>query len=114
MKTLLAAVALMVLASSCRTTISPIKRPKDPEVYVVSNDCTVRYYDTTEDLPEGSKSMGRITVPIAENEDETYLALRKKICDAGGNALTSLTWGKSSTETTAQRTELQADAWVLP
>lgn len=113
-KLTLAVLAAAFALLSCRTTINPVKKPKEPEVYIVNGGCTVRFYEATSDLPEGSKSVGRITVPVAETEDDTYSRLREKACELGATAISSLSWAKSSTETTAQRTELSADAWQLP
>ena len=50
-------------------------------------------------------------VDQAENDEETYLALRKKICEMGGNALSQPAWVKDPSE---DKPRLTANAWTLP
>jgi hypothetical protein len=49
-------------------------------------------------------------VSQAENDEETYLALRKKICEMGGNALSQPAWVKDPDD---EKPQLKANAWAL-
>jgi hypothetical protein len=113
MRAIALVIAVFMLAG-CRTTIAPVKKQQEEDVYVTRGGCNVRRYEEPTDVPEGSKNLGWVEVPVGETPDATYEALDQLICGKGGDALSSLYWEKSSTETTAQRTALRAIAWQLP
>ena len=110
----LALIVAAVVLSGCRTTIAPVKKQQEEDVYVAPGGCNVRRYDEPTDLPDGATNLGWVEVPVGESQEATYEALDQAICGKGGDALSSLHWEKSSTETTAQRVSLRAIAWRMP
>lgn len=104
----------VALLSACRTPIAPVKKEQVEDVYVAPGGCNVRRYAEPADVPDGAKNLGWVEVPVGESPEDTYVALDELVCSKGGDALSSLHWEKSSTETTAERVALRAIAWQLP
>lgn len=113
MRTIIFITAVAFLAG-CRTPIAPVKKQQQEDVYVKPGGCNVRRYIESADVPEGAQNLGWVSVEVGPTEEETFLAIDQKICALGGDALSTVTWEKSSTETTAERTALRAIAWKLP
>lgn len=104
----------LAIACACtpRTLIHPTP-PEEPrsEKYVAPGGCNVRDFAAATDLPQGAKNLGWVTVEEQGSDEETFLLLRKKICELGGDALSQVAWVKGPTE---ERPKLTANAWVLP
>lgn len=114
MRTLLLVLTGAAVLAGCRTPIAPVKKQQQEDVYVKPGGCNVRRYTEAADVPEGATNLGWVQVELGPSEDETFLAIDQRICELGGDALSTVTWEKSSTETTAERTALRAIAWKLP
>lgn len=99
-------------ACTARTRIDPLP-PKvaAQDVYVPPGGCNVRDYPAATDVPSGAKNLGWVTVTQQGSDEETFLLLRQKICEAGGDALSQAAWVKAPTEEVPQ---LTANAWALP
>lgn len=111
------ALSVIALSSSillsCRTVLTPT--PAVSEAPVVPRDrteCDVRDYPSATDIPNGAKNIGWVQVPRAETDEQTYINLRKAICDKGGDALSQLLWVREVN--VRQPVGLRANAWVLP
>jgi hypothetical protein len=108
-------VLLLVVGCMTRTELKPEhKKPPPAPVYVGDKSCMVRDFEFATDLPEGSKNLGFLSTPqvVTDGQDDdeaTYIELRKKICEQGGDALSQPAWIKDGAGT-----KLQANAWVLP
>lgn len=112
MKTLLIAAAVLFAACTPRTVIHPVPTgPEAPEKYVRQGGCNVRDFTNATELPTGSKNLGWVTVDQQSSDEDTYLLLRQKICELGGNALSQPAWVK---DPSAEIPKLTANAWVLP
>ncbi len=109
----LAALAVLVLAPACaqRTVIKPGGPEHEEQVYVGTQGCNVRDFASATDLPEGAQNLGWVTVPQLETDDATFLELRKKICELGGDALSQAAWVKGPGD---EERALTANAWTLP
>lgn len=106
----LPSVVLLVLA--CRTSMDTRPTPPKPEVYVPRSGCDVRDYPAATDLPDGAKNLGWVQVPVQAQDEDTYLMLRKAICDMGGDALSQIAWTYEPGR--RQAVALKANAWLLP
>ena len=108
-----AVVALALFAAGCmrRTQIAVVNPKKQTEVYVGDKSGLVYDFETATDVPDGSENLGWVEVPIAADDEATYVALRQKICEMGGNALSQAAWVKEVSEDTPR---LKANAWALP
>lgn len=97
----------------CRTLVdlSP-KAPEAPPEGPRREGCDVREFPQATDVPTGSKSLGWVRVPREQNDEDTYTALRKLICEKGGDAFSQLHWVKEPG--VWEPTALEAMAWVLP
>lgn len=95
-----------------RTQLEPVKRVPVTEVYVGEKRCDVYDYENATDLPDGAKNLGWVEVQRLESDEETYLALRKKLCEQGGNALSQMAWVAEIGD--REPTKLKANAWLLP
>ncbi|MFZ5468983.1 MAG: hypothetical protein ACOZIN_06035 [Myxococcota bacterium] len=106
--------ALAVVAAACtpRTQLVPVRKPVAQEVYVGEKRCDVYDYVHATDLPDGAQNLGWVVVERAETDEETYLELRKKICELGGDALSQLAWLTDPGQ--PEPTKLKANAWSLP
>ncbi len=107
-------VAALGLFSSCRTEIVPVVRQlAPPKVFKAPpGECEVHDYDSATEVPAGAKNLGWIQVKREATDEDTYAALRKKICGAGGDALSQLAWVKEPGE--REPSSLKANAWSLP
>jgi hypothetical protein len=105
--------SLLALAVGCRTTIAPVRKEPPHMTYVGDKSCSVYDYAAAHDLPDGSKNLGWVQVKrIASDDDATFVALRQKICEMGGDALSQAGWVHD--EGDYEPTLLKANAWVLP
>jgi hypothetical protein len=104
---------LLVIASAgaCRTRLDPYVKPEPKTVYVGEKGCDVYDFASAADIPEGAKNLGWVTVPYTGNDDDTFIKLRQKICELGGNALSQPSWDRDSME---GEPNLKANAWALP
>jgi hypothetical protein len=110
-----AAIALLLFAAACRTTIGAEHKPPPPNIFKApDNGCSVHDFVSATDVPEGSTNLGWISVSREATDEETYVKLREAICNKGGNGLSQLHWlhetGKEAPVTYA----LEANAWLLP
>ena len=111
--------ALAVLAAGCvtRTDLKvEHKRPPPAPVYVGDRSCMVHDYEYATDVPEGAKNLGFVTVRqvVTDGKDDdeaTYIELRKKICEMGGDALSQPAWIRDMDD---DRAKLKVNAWALP
>lgn len=109
---LLLTIAALGAACTARTLIHPVPPPgPDAPAFVAAGGCNVRDFAAATDLPKGSKNLGWVTVEQQASDEETYLLLRKKICELGGDALSQPAWVKGPTE---EQPKLTANAWELP
>jgi hypothetical protein len=106
------ALLLPLLALACRTSVDTRPTPPKAEVYVPRTGCDVHDYPAATDLPDGAKNLGWVQVPVQAQDEETYLMLRKAICDMGGDALSQLAWTYEPGR--RQAVALKANAWLLP
>ena len=105
-----AGVAALVFAG-CATFI-PISKEKPPQQAAASSDeCNVRDFPYATDLPKGAQPLGQVAVEPQASDEDTYLELRRRICELGGDALSQPAWVKEPTEDHAR---LTANAWSLP
>jgi hypothetical protein len=104
--------ALSLFGCTQRTSISAVPRPKPQEpAYVAQGGCNVRDYTAATDVPSGARNLGWVRVEQQESDEATFVALRQKICELGGDALSQAAWVKDPGE---ERPYLQAHAWELP
>jgi hypothetical protein len=99
--------------SGCRTIVdlSP-KPPEAPQEAPRREGCDVHEFGGATEVPAGSKSLGLIRVPREQNDEDTYAALRKAVCEKGGDAFSQLHWVKEPG--VWEPTALEATAWDLP
>jgi hypothetical protein len=102
--------AFGVLAG-CRTSIKPYVKPAPNLVYVGDKSCNVYDYQGATEVPDGAQNLGWVEVEMAATDDETFVLLRQKICELGGDALSQPAWVRSGSD---ESTQLKANAWVLP
>ncbi len=109
---LVACAALSVCA--CRTEIKPalIADPTPVKKVRLSTECDVHDYPSGTDVPAGSKNIGWVEVTREGDDDATFLKLRQKVCNLGGDAMSSITWERQSGED--RPSVLRANAWSLP
>jgi hypothetical protein len=104
-----------ILFVGCRTEIVPIVKRVETSTAVRRErpaECNVNDFPSATDLPAKSENIGWIEVPRQPTDEETYLLLRKTICERGGDALSQLQWVKEPGQ--YEPTALRANAWVLP
>jgi hypothetical protein len=106
-----ALVAVVFGFSACRTAVAPVKKDKPTPAYVGDQSCNVYDFPTASDVPDGSHNLGWVSVPIAESDEETFIKLRQKICEMGGDAFSQPAWVRESTD---EQPSLKANAWSLP
>jgi hypothetical protein len=104
-------VGLVLGVTACRTTISPVPEGRQAGVYRGEQGCDVQMFPSANDIPKGSKNLGWVTVKALENDEATFQAMHKKICELGGDALSQAAWDKMPT---GEHAELKANAWSLP
>ncbi len=105
---------LLFAASSggCRTQIAPYKKPEPKVVYVGERQCNVYDFESATDLPDGARNLGWVSVKKAETDEGTFLLLRQKVCEMGGDAISQVAWVREMDE--YEPSTLKANAWVLP
>ncbi|MBI3186174.1 MAG: hypothetical protein HYZ28_28895 [Myxococcales bacterium] len=108
----LAALAFVLLLAGCRTQIEPVRRTDPKLVYVGDRSCNVFDYPTASDVPDGAKNLGWVEAKFANNDEETFIALRKKVCEMGGSALSQIRWVHEAGE--YEPSILRGNAWALP
>ena len=105
----------LVLAASAgcvsRTAISPVKPPAPAIVYVGEKRCMVYDFTSATDVPDGAKNLGWVGVKQTGTDEETYVALRTKICEMDGDALSQAAWVREPGDDTPV---LKANTWSLP
>jgi hypothetical protein len=52
-----------------------------------------------------------VEVEIQDTDEDTFIALRQRICEMGGDALSQPTWVKDPSD---DKPRLTANAWSLP
>jgi|CXWL01.1.fsa_nt_gi hypothetical protein len=106
-------VLLLLSLGACRTILDPAKAEVDKPIEPrVRTECDVRDYPHASEVPDGAKNIGFVQVPIADTDEQTYINLRKAICEKGGDALSQMAWVREVGERTPS--SLRANAWVLP
>jgi hypothetical protein len=110
MKSLAMAAALALVATGCRTNLKATQEQKTNQAYVSEQRCDVFDYALATEVPTGAKNLGWVQVKDTGNDEETFAALRQKICEMGGDALSGPHWERKSGEDPV----LKANAWSLP
>lgn len=116
MKWLCSAVCVASLWS-CRTSIRPVaeEKPEPIRSRQAGSGCEIQDFDMAAELPAGSKNLGWLRIPWAGDEDSSFAALRKKVCEMGGDALSQIHWLRPSGTSVAEPpTVLEANVWLLP
>lgn len=111
----LAVAALLFVG--CRTEIQPIIKDEAPRGRVRERtaECQFHDYPNATDVPSGSKSLGWVKVDRLETDELTFEALRKKICEMGGDAVSQMHWIRASGASVADvPVELEGNVWSLP
>ena len=109
---------LGLLFIGCRTEIRPLvvgetaaRRvgPRGPA------ECHVHDFPTATEVPPGSKSLGWVKVDRLQSDEATFEALREKVCEQGGDAMSQMHWIRASGASVADRPiELEGNAWATP
>lgn len=102
----------LLLAAGCRTQVAPYQKPDPVVVYVGEKSCNVYDFPSATEVPEGAKNLGWVTVKRKETDEETFLLLRQKVCELGGDALSQMAWVHD--EGDYEPSLLRGNAWVLP
>jgi hypothetical protein len=108
---------LALVVAGCRTEISPIVKDDAPVARGSrpETECQVRDYQSTNDVPARSKPLGRVSVERQATDDATFEALRKKVCELGGDAISQIHWIRAPGASVADAPiELEASAWATP
>lgn len=107
-----------LLFAGCRTEISPLVKAEAPVARVrprTAAECQVNDYSTATEVPSGSKNLGWVKVERQGNDEATIELLRKKVCEAGGDAMSQLHWIRASGASVADPPiELEGNAWSTP
>ena len=106
-----------VLFAGCRTEIQPIVKGEAPRARMRERnaDCQFHDFPTATDVPSGAKSLGWVKVDRLETDELTFEALRKKICEMGGDAVSQMHWIRASGASVADPpVELEGNVWSLP
>ncbi len=77
-------------------------------------ECNVQDFPSYSDVPEGAKNLGSVSVERQASDEDTYLALRKAVCEKGGDAMSSLRWLHTIGKKDGPPTDLEATVWLLP
>jgi len=108
---------VMFLLAGCRTEISPLVKAEPTARKMKQRDaeCQVHDFPTATDVPPNSKNLGWVKVDRQENDDLTFELLRKKVCEAGGDAMSQMHWNRASGASVADPpVELEGNAWSMP
>lgn len=107
-----------LLLAACRTEIQPIVKGDGPAKKLTARgpaECHVHDFPTATDVPSGAKSLGWVKIDRLENDEATFEALRKKVCELGGDAMSQLHWIRASGASVADPpVELEGNAWSIP
>lgn len=111
-------VLLGLLFIGCRTEIQPLVMgertarrvgPRGPA------ECQVRDFPSATDVPPRSKNLGWIRVERLESDEATFEALRKRVCELGGDAMSQMRWIRASGASVVDPPiELEGNAWATP
>ena len=106
--------ALGLMLVGCRTVVDLNPRPVVEEKISgpKREGCDVHEWTNATDVPAGAKSMGTIKVDRQKTDEETYDALRKVICEKGGDGFSALHWVKEPG--VWEPVALEATVWELP
>src|SRR5688572_12020466 len=91
-------VLALLSVAGCRTSIEGVRDQPKEGTYVPDKECSVVDYPTASEVPAGSKNLGWVQVKTTGNDDETFLLLRQKICEMGGDALSQPAWVREAGE----------------
>ncbi len=107
-----------LLLVGCRTQIQPIVKGDGPARKLSPRgvaECQVHDYPTASEVPSGSKSLGWVKIERLANDEATFTALRAKVCEMGGDAMSQLHWIRASGASVADPPiELEGNAWSTP
>jgi hypothetical protein len=107
-----AAVLLGLLSASCaRTFIQPTSDDDEAQESRRARYCNVRDFASATEVPTGAQPLGPVEVEIQATDEDTFIALRQRICEMGGDALSQPTWVKDPSD---DKPRLIANAWSLP
>ena len=104
---------MAALALAGCASFIPITKEKPAEQVAAqsSEECNVRDFAYATELPKGAQHLGPVAVEPQASDEETYLELRRRVCELGGDALSQPAWVKEPSEDHAR---LTANAWSLP
>ena len=111
------ALMLGFAAVGCRTQIQAVAKdePASQRARTGDGTCDTQDFPMAVDVPAGAKNLGWVKVRWQGDEEVTFAALRKKVCDMGGDALSQVHWLRPSGTSVAEPPhELEANAWALP
>ncbi len=107
-----------LLLVGCRTEIQPILKGEGPARKPAPRgpaECHVHDFPTATDLPAGAKGLGWVQVERKESDEATFTALRAKVCEMGGDAMSQMHWIRASGASVADAPiELEGNAWSFP
>lgn len=109
--------ALSLVLVGCRTEIQPVLKGEVTRSRMRERNAECQFHDfpTATDVPEGSKSLGWVKVDRLATEELTFEALRKRICEMGGDAVSQMHWIRASGASVADApVELEGNVWSLP
>jgi hypothetical protein len=110
--TLAILLGLLTLSCTPRTFIRPTSDDEaQGQAARVGYNCNVRDFASATDIPAGARPLGPVEVEPQASDDETFIALRQRICELGGDALSQPAWVKDPSE---EKPRLTANAWSLP
>jgi hypothetical protein len=110
--TLAVLLGLLTLSCTPRTFIKPTSDDEaQRQAAGVGDNCNVRDFPSATDVPAGSRPLGPVEVEPQASDDETFIALRQRICELGGDALSQAAWVKDPGD---ESPRLTANAWSLP
>ncbi len=107
----------LLWSSSCVTPRTVIEaKPVDdkPMTVEVKHGCEVQDFPDYSDVPAGAKNLGTVSVPKADTDEDTYTALRKAVCEKGGDAMSTMRWLHTIGKKDGPPTDLEATVWLLP
>ena len=107
-----AAVLLGLLSASCaRTFIQPTADEDEQQQARRVHSCNVRDFPSATEVPTGARPLGPVEVESQASDEDTFVALRQRVCELGGDALSQPTWVKDPND---EKPRLTANAWSLP
>lgn len=106
-----------LLFAGCRTEIQPLVKGEaaGPRSRLRNAECQMRDYPGATDVPAGAKSLGWVKIDRLATDEATFEALRKKVCEMGGDAISQMHWIRASGASVADPpVELEGNVWSLP